>query len=431
LPKLMEEYRKNIEIARLIARELSGNASSEELLQLKNWLGEDPDNKAVYDSLRSRNKWDERKKILAEYDKDKEWEKLSDLVEIGPDKNQKIRRIFRPSVLRYAAIALLALVSVAIFYLGRTPQNQQIAENDTSAITPGGNRAVLTLADGSTIILDTAKRGTIATQAGTEIIKQEDDKLTFASSSGKSSGISSEKGTEADLAAVGMNTIATPRGGKYSVELPDGSVARLNAASSIKFPLRFAKNERKVEITGEVYFEVEKGKIPFIVTIGNKSEVKVLGTHFNINAYDDESAIRTTLVGGSVQVTGFDSQPGMVTTGKVILKPGEKVVLKPGQQSELNPEGRILVKEVNTFLYTGWIDNRFIFKETPLEEIMKNMSRWYDFEVIYADASVKELCFTGNIPMETGVEEVFTLLEKTKRIKFQITHKTITIMKEP
>jgi ferric-dicitrate binding protein FerR (iron transport regulator) len=427
----MEDYKKNIEIARLIARELSGNASSEELLKLKNWLGEDPDNEAVYDSLRSRDKWNERKKILADYDKDKEWEKLSDLVEIGPDKNQKIRRIFRPSVLRYAAIALLALVSVAVFYLGRTPQTQQIAENETSAISPGGNRAVLTLADGSTIVLDTAKRGTIATQAGTEIIKQDDEKLTFAKSSGKTSGISSGNGTEADLGAVGMNTIATPRGGKYSVELPDGSLARLNAASSIKFPVRFAKNERRVEVTGEVYFEVEKGKIPFIVTVGNKSEVKVLGTHFNINAYDDESAIRTTLVEGSVQVTGFDNQPVMATTGKVILKPGEKVVLKPGQQSELNPEGRILVKEVNTSLFTGWIDNRFIFKDNQLEEIMKNMSRWYDFEVIYADASVKGLCFTGNIPMETGVEEVFTLLEKTKRIKFQITHKTITIMKEP
>ncbi len=428
----MEDYKKNIEIARLIARELSGNASSEELLQLKNWLEEDSGNKSVYDSIKNRSKWEERENILAEYDKEKEWEKLSDLLEansnghsnVQPDNQtaKKRQSLFRYSFTRYAAAAVVVLMAGATFlYLSRQSgkEVQPTAELQTNDIVPGGNKAILTLADGSTIILDSAKTGTIAIQAGTEIIKQDDDKLTFAKSSGKTYGSESEAG----LVAVGMNTIATPRGGKYSVELPDGSIAHLNAASSIKFPVRFAKNERRVEISGEVYFEVEKGKVPFIVSVRNKSEVKVLGTHFNINAYEDESAIRTTLVEGSVHVTGFDNQSGIATAGKVILK--------PGQQSELNSEGRILVKEVNTSLYTGWIDNRFIFKDTPLEEIMKNMSRWYDFEVIYADASIKELCFTGNIPMETDVEEIFTLLGKTKRIKFQITLKTITIMKEP
>lgn len=438
----MEDYKKNIEIARLIARELSKSASDEELQQLRKWLEEDPDNKALYDKIKNADQWESRKKILAEYDQQNEWEKLAGKREensySNPDTqserqtNKRItfnrsinthkRASFRTALFRYSAAAVLVLIAGATFlYLNRQSkvQQNQIAESPTNEILPGGNKAILTLADGSTIILDSAKTGTIATQGETEIIKQADDKLTFAKSSGKSS----VNDTESGQVAVGMNTIATPRGGRYSVELPDGSVARLNAASSIKFPVKFAGNERRVEITGEVYFEVEKGKVPFIVSVGNKSEVKVLGTHFNINAYDDESAIRTTLVEGSVQVTGFDNQFGMATTGKVTLK--------PGQQSELNADGRILVKEVNTSLYTGWIDNRFIFKDTPLDEIIKNMARWYDFEVIYADASVKELCFTGNIPMETGVEEVFTLLEKTRRIKFQITHKTITIMKEP
>jgi ferric-dicitrate binding protein FerR (iron transport regulator) len=109
----------------------------------------------------------------------------------------------------------------------------------------------------------------------------------------------------------------------------------------------------------------------------------------------------------------------------------EQVILKPGQQSELSTEGIIEVKEVNTSLYTEWKDDRFIFKDTPLEDIMRSMARWYDFDVIYADASLKSLCFTGNIPRGTSVEEIFILLGKTKRIQFQVTHKTITIMKEP
>jgi len=393
----MKNYKKDIEIARLISRELSGNASPDELQVLKHWLDEAPGNKTIYDTLKSQNQWENRKKVLAEYDQETEWEKIERQIDKQIDK----RIYFKRSLFRYAAAAVVILmISGTWFYYDRQQISlEQTAELQINKIVPGGNKAILTLADGSKIVLDSARTGTLATQGGSEIIKQDDGKLVYANSS------------PYEGAQVRMNTIETPRGGEYFVELPDGSKAWLNAASSIKFPVEFTRKERRVEITGEVYFEVEKGKVPFIVTIGNKSEVKVLGTHFNVNAYADESTIRTTLVEGSVQVG--------------------QVILKPGQQSELNAEGRIMVKEVNTSLYTGWIDNRFIFKDAPLEEIMKNMARWYDFEVIYTDASVKELCFTGNMPREASVEEVFTLLEKTKRIKFQITHKTITIMKEP
>ncbi len=360
----MGNYKENIEIARLIARKLTGSASPGELLQLKNWLEEDPGNRGIYDFIKNRSKWENRKKILAEYDIDKEWKKLVDQLEENPTNK---RSSFRISLFRYSAAAVLVLIAGATFlYLNRQSKVLQIqtSEMQTNNILPGGNKAILTLADGSTIVLDSANTGTIATQGETEIIKLADDKLTFTKFS--------ENDTKARLIALGMNTITTPRGGRYSVELPDGSIAWLNAASSIRFPVKFAGNERWVEITGEVYFEVEKGRVPFIVSVGDRSEVKVLGTHFNINAYDDEPAIRTTLIEGSVQITGFDYQSGITTVGNTTSKQGEKVVLKPGEQSILNADGRILVKEVNISLYTGWIDNRFIFKETPLEEIMKN-----------------------------------------------------------
>jgi ferric-dicitrate binding protein FerR (iron transport regulator) len=456
----MEDYKKNIEISRLIARELSGSASPEELLLLKNWLEEDPGNKSVYDSLKSPNHWEERKKILAEYDQEAEWAKLKNQIDIRsgrvsdklsenqsgtqsyipsnssdskseskPDK-QLIRQAYRQkyfkslllkhSWMRYAAAAVLVIMTGSIyFYLDKRPVKiQQTAKLNISDIVPGGNKAVLTLADGSRIILDSAKNGTLAMQGGTEIIKQDEGKLMFASSSPNQELSGKNKNGE-----TGLNTVATPKGGSYMVELPDGSKAWLNAASSIKFPAEFSRKERRVEISGEVYFEVEKRKIPFIVSVANKAEVKVLGTHFNINSYADESAVRTTLVEGSVQVTKLDEQSGITTN--------EQVILNPGQQSELDSEGVIRVKEVNTSLYTAWKDDRFIFKDTPLEDIMRSMARWYDFDVIYADASLKSLCFTGNIPRGTSVEEIFILLGKTKRIQFQVTHKTITIMKEP
>ncbi|OFY44595.1 MAG: hypothetical protein A2X18_03195 [Bacteroidetes bacterium GWF2_40_14] len=395
--KRMKNYKKDIEIARLISRELSGNVSPDELQVLKNWLDEAPGNKTIYDTLKSQSQWGNRKKILSGYDQEKEWEKLERQIDKQIDKH----RYFNRSLFRYAAAAVVILMITGTwFYYDRQQISlEQTAELQINNIVPGGNKAILTLGDGSKIVLDSARTGTLATQGGSEIIKQDDGRLLYANSSPYEGG------------QAGMNTIETPRGGEYFVELPDGSKAWLNAASSIKFPVEFNRKERRVAISGEVYFEVEKNKVPFIVEVVNKPEVKVLGTHFNVNAYADESTVRTTLVEGYVQV-------GLV-------------ILKPGQQSELNSEGVIRVKEVNTSLYTAWKDGRFIFKDTPLEDIMRNMSRWYDVDIFYADSSLKSLCFTGNIPRETSVEEIFILLGKTKRIQFQVTNKTITIMKEP
>jgi len=385
-----------------------GSISSEDLQDLRSWLNEAPENKNIYNVLRSQNQWKSRNKILAEYDIEREWEKFEHQINKQIDKRILIKRL----LVRYAAAAVLILmITVIWFYF----DSQQIsldhtAELQINTIVPGGNKAILTLGDGSKIVLDSAKTGTLATQGGSEIIKQDDGKLVYANSSPYEGGQS------------GMNIIETPRGGEYMVELPDGSKVWLNAASRIKFPAEFTRKERKVEISGEVYFEVSKSKVPFIVDVNNRAEIKVLGTHFNVSAYFDESIVKTTLIEGSVQVTRMNENSGTLIN--------EQVILIAGQQSELNSGEHIRVKEVNTSIYTAWKDGRFIFKDTPIEEIMRNMARWYDFDVIYTDASLKSLCFTGNIPRETSVEEIFNLLGKTKRIQFQVNNKTITIMNE-
>ncbi len=413
----MEDFSKNIDMAGFIARELSGCALPGEREQIENWLNESPENREFYNKFRKREELTRRRKILQEYDITAEWRRFEKIIreEHGGKEHTTpnlIRKISK-SYVRYAAAAILVLALAGTGYLlfrqGKwgTSGKELIAHK----IVPGGNKAVLILSNGAQIVLDSAKKGTIATQAGTEVVKESDGRLAYA------------KVKPDEEAPAEINSVQTPRGGEYAVVLPDGSMAKLNAASSIRFPVRFSRKERRVEITGEVYFEVERGKVPFIVSVNGKAEVKVLGTHFNINAYDDEPVIRTTLTEGSVQITPAGRQNGTGDTAPVILA--------PGWQSELAAAGSQTVKEVNTALYTAWTENRFLFKDTPLAEIMKSMARWYDFEVIYHDQELKTICFTGNIPRDTPVEEVFTLLGKTRRIIFKVEQKTITIMKEP
>ena len=331
------------------------------------------------------------------------------------NKPKVIYRWFRVA----AAASVVLFLSLGIYFFFPMQENGGQLSHD---IQPGGNKAILKLADGTTLVLDTLNSGKIAEQKNAEIVKLEDGKLLFAE--GISSGDSSfrEVASETPSFADPSNVLSTPRGGQYQLTLSDGTKVWLNSNSSIFFPATFIGKERRVNIQGECYFEVAKNdQMPFIVNVNNKTEVKVLGTHFNISAYEDEPTIKTTLLEGSVQLLS--------------LQPGEQenipLTLKPGQQAILEADGNITLIQVNTALYAAWKDGRLAFKDEALEEILKRMSRWYDFEVVYADASVKALCFTGNIERKAEIQDVLTLLEKTKRVKFIIEHKTITIMNEP
>jgi ferric-dicitrate binding protein FerR (iron transport regulator) len=412
----MRNFIKNRDIVRLIARALTGTATQEESESVNEWLNENPENRLLFERLKSREALLKRKKILREYDSSSEWKRFEKRIKGNQTETERITptliHTLSKSYIRYAAAAILVLAIAGTGYLLFRQEKISNPEKEPAIhkIVPGGTKAILILSNGSQIVLDSAKKGTIATQAGTDVVKESDGQLAYANV---------EPGGETPAE---MNSVLTPRGGEYAVVLPDGSVAKLNAASSIKFPVHFNGKERRVEITGEVYFEVEKSKVPFMVSVNGRAEVKVLGTHFNVNAYEDEMTIMTTLVEGSVQVTptGLQSNEGEPVP----------VILAPGWQSELSAGGTQTVKEVNTALYTAWTENRFLFRETPLEEIMKSMARWYDFDVIYRDQELKSICFTGNIPRDTPVEEVFTLLGKTRRIIFKVEQKTITIMKE-
>ena len=310
-----------------------------------------------------------------------------------------------PLWLRYAA-ALLLIGGCYMCYYAHTHRalkshilthQQKPLKNDAS---PGGNKAVLTLANGSKINLSDVKNGVLASQGQTVLKKDKDGRIVYEAPGGKT----------VDSSAI-FNTISIPRGGQYQVVLSDGSKVWLNSASSITFPATFSKAERKVTITGEVYFEVAKNKLkPFRVVAGEQV-VEVLGTHFNVNAYADEDALKTTLVEGSVKITA-----GV-----------QSVVLKPEQQASVavGPAGGIKVTAVDTDNVLAWTTGNFQFEKAEIPLIMREASRWYDVDIKY-EGEIPRRRFTGSISRSVNLSELLKMLKYTG-INFKIAGKSIVV----
>lgn len=312
------------------------------------------------------------------------------------------------------AAAVLLIVTIIGFY-SRENHNQKkegISKTDNrhykNDILPGGNKAMLILADGAKILLDEADNGVLATQAGIKIRKIGGQVVYEASGQLKS-------GSE-----FSYNTITTPCGGQYQVALPDGSKVWLNAASSLRFPASFSGKERKVELTGEAYFEIAKNKnMPFKVISANQS-VEVLGTHFNINAYPDEATINTTLLEGRVKVSQLAN--GNSLRNAAVLR---TQLLKPGQEARLKDDIRIL--NVDAEQAIAWKEGSFIFSKENIESIMRKVSRWYDVEVRYEGNITREE-FIGSVSRYERVSELLSVLELTGLVHFKIEGRRITVM---
>lgn len=307
-----------------------------------------------------------------------------------------------------AAASLLLMATSAVYFIYSGKKNQQVLSPETSVIVrdaaPGSDKAVLTLSDGSTILLDSAQNGNLAQQGTSKVIKQNNGQIVY-----DASGAAAEQ--------VTYNTIATPRGGQYHLVLADGSKVWLNASSSLHYPTSFTGAERKVELTGEAYFEVKSltsagnKKMPFIVNVKNM-DVKVLGTAFNVNAYDDEEDIRTTLLEGRVDITGLNNTFRQ---------------LKPNDQSVYDRNGNIrVIENADTEQAIAWKNGLFKFNSTSLSAIMRQVSRWYDVDIFYK-GDVKEETFSGDIPRRQNATEVFKVLETTKTVQFSIENKNVII----
>lgn len=305
----------------------------------------------------------------------------------------------------------MAVAASAVFMLGLATyfllfdKNVKNAETGTATqqprfkndIPPGGNKAILTLADGSTIILDSASNGSLTKQGASKIIKLANGELVYKAGS--------------QYTEMVYNKISTPKGGQYRLTLADGSKVWLNAASSLRYPASFSGGERKVELTGEAYFEVAKNTtMPFKVKAAGM-EVRVLGTHFNINAYDDEATIKTTLLEGAVKITkGNKVQP-----------------LSPGQQAEINPAGEIkLLLSADTEETMAWKNGQFVFTGNDIQSVMRQLEKWYDIDVAYSGALTREE-FVGIISRNVNISQILNMLEKTRTVHFEINDRKVIV----
>ncbi|MDR6785522.1 transmembrane sensor [Pedobacter africanus] len=308
---------------------------------------------------------------------------------------------------RLAAVAsILIVLSIGIFfYLSPYKISDTIAENDIKA---GGFKAMLTLSNGKKIPLTGASDGKLTDQGGIEITKTNDGQLIYQI-----------RGKEArNKGTILFNTINTPRGGKYGIKLPDGTMIWLNAESSLKFPTTFTGlSERRVELSGEAYFEVAKltmnknQNIPFIVAT-NKQTIEVLGTHFNVSNYINEPIAKTTLLEGSVAVSAHNSH--------------NKQILKPGEQSLLT-SGSLVISKVDTDIETAWKEGNFNFEDESIQSIMRKLERWYDIEVVY-DGPMNNDTFGGKISVNRPLSKTLQLLESTGTIHFKTQGRRVTVM---
>jgi ferric-dicitrate binding protein FerR (iron transport regulator) len=297
-----------------------------------------------------------------------------------------------------AAAVLLLISGITFIFLNKTKPTIKngFATNKGLDILPGTDKAILTLADGSKVILDENTSANISDRDGLKISRTKDGQLVYTILD------QTDLKTKSEIA---FNTIQTPKGGQYQVILPDGTKVWLNAASSLKYPEVFVGNERRVELTGEAYFEVAKNKTkPFHVK-NQHQNVEVLGTHFNINSYMDDHTIKTTLLEGSVRVSNGQSVR--------ILKPGEQAI------AEASGAGIIsLVANVDTDDETAWKNGLFQFNNADLKTILNQLERWYDVNIDYSSVPNKK--YNGMVPRKAKLSEVLKMLEKTGNIKFEI-----------
>lgn len=348
-----------------------------------------------------------------------DWEKIYKelMVSIGRSDGDEepapVRRLTNKWWYAAAAVLVVAISTAVVVSLTKNAKEKSIAvvQND---VAPGGNKAVLTLANGQRIILDSAHTGMLAQQGNAQIIKTDSGRLAYTIVQGKPVGIV-------------YNTLATPRGGQFKLRLPDGTDVWLNSASSIRYPTAFTGGERKVEITGEAYFEVAGDKAkPFQVKAGDMN-VLVLGTHFNINAYADEGTIATTLLEGSVKVSSVNDK-------SAILKPGQQALVtssdgqpqSPAVGSKVPQQPITVVNHADIDQIMAWKNGYFSFNQADLRTVLRMLERWYDIDVKYA-GNIPVRHFKGELSRDLTLSQVISVLGEMD-VKFKLEGRTLTVM---
>ncbi|SFE50077.1 FecR family protein [Chitinophaga sp. CF118] len=363
------------QLAALYKKYIDNRCTREELQELIDKLGADGDDlqEVMVFSLFDET-WNRQEASPGKYP-------LPDLPPVSAASSQVVP-LYSPSRKwwRLAAAAAVLCLVIGGVYLWQNRQQQHIGTM-VQDIKPGSSKATLTLADGSVITLDSVQNGMLTQQGNTKVIKLDSGQLAYNTGKGQ---------TE-----LSYNVLTTPKGGQFQVTLPDGTQVWLNAASSLRYPTAFKGRARMVELSGEAYFEVAKNEaMPFRVVVNNM-EVDVLGTHFNIMAYTDEPALKTTLLEGAVKV----------------VKGTQSNVLKPGEQASILPAvENINIARVDVNEAIAWKEGRFRFGGDDVTVIMRQLARWYDVEVVY-EGSFKDVHLGGEVPRNMNLSQVIKVLE--------------------
>lgn len=396
--KYDEELQKAERIAYLIAGHLQDSLTPAEQDELDDWIVESDENLELFEQLTDEDNIETgiQQYLQTEREKAQALSGVKSTIERNAQNN--ISRKIWPYLI--AASLIFIAVSLYLFTTNNKQKDiekpivQQSVKDDVKA---GSDKAVLTLSDGRTIILDSLGTGLLTEDNGVMVTKQDRRELTYKSSAAN---------------PTGYNTLSIPRGGHYRLTLPDGSKVWLNAESSLRYPIAFQGAERSVELKGEGYFEVAKDAAkPFVVTIvtpsGEGGMVRVLGTHFNIDAYKDEGNICTTLLEGSIQIT----------KGKL------SKVIKPGEQAIIN--GGIKVTEADINEATAWKEGKFIFRDASIRSIGAQIKRWYDVEVVY-QGNIQQH-FNTEANRSVSLSKLLDALEGTGQVHFVLEGKKLII----
>lgn len=376
---------------RLIMRYIDESISEEEKQILQQWLDKSQDNRNIFNKLVFEDSRIEEIKKMSSYNKEKAWKKI---------KGRNKKKSFQVGILiRVAAIIAIIITSGILIYDSYNFDHEKFASSEK--ITAGRSTARLITSSGESFDLDTITSLYLSGKS-----KLENDGKELIINTDKSEKENNTKDPK-------YNIIQVPRGGEYNMKLADGTRIHLNSESSIRFPAHFTGDSREIFLKGEAYFDVKKDSKPFIVHVNN-TYIKVLGTSFNINAYKETLKVQTTLVSGSVAMGNKNTD--------------NEIKLKPGDQGEFDlSTNKISKRKVDVNYYTSWKNGIFAFEDMRFDDVMTILSRWYEFNVFYQNAEVKDIKFTGKMKRYSNIKEILHNFEMTEDINFSIKGKSIII----
>lgn len=372
----------------LLLKHLQGSLSQPEQEQLNHWVQQSDRNRRLFATVNDEEQIRQLVLLYASTETTENNEAIIlSKIRQGMMASQPIAPVRKMSGLwRWSSVAAIALVvaGAGYFILNKSKNDTTpVVKTTTPAdIPPGRDGAILTLADGRQVVLDSMGNGVVATQNGAQVVLK-DGALAYGKDAGSTTPV--------------YNNLTTPKGRQFQLILPDGSKVWLNAASSLRYPTVFVGNERRVEVNGEVYFEVAKNtQMPFRVTIPGGSGIEVLGTQFNVNAYSNETAVRTTLVEGRLKVVNSKAS----------------AVLTPGKQAVLTADSRLTIADADVDKAIAWKRGIFNFEDASLEEVMRQIERWYDIQVVY-EKNVPDIKFGGKMSNDVSLQGLLKSLQES------------------